>query len=177
MEDDSSDGGDEEGGGYPFYGGLPPHQAHSRTSRAAAINALRRAEADRTRVLDYIRACGPAGATSDEVQAALSLSHQTGSARVAECLQGGLLVETGTTRLTRRGCAAEVLVIAPPGTPPKPKTSRRRRRGGGGEGGGAVDIEQLRADLVAAWPKAKAVIEPPRRRFRLITKNGRTMLV
>ena len=110
---------------YPFYNGTPPHQAHSETSREAAIAALPNAATDRARILDFIRRRGAEGATSDECQAEFHLAHQTGSARVAELLQGGFIVKSGRRRKTRRGRDADVLVIAPPGTP---RQGMRKRR-------------------------------------------------
>lgn len=109
---------------YPYYNGLPPHQAHSETSRAAAIAAIPNAATDRARILDFIRKRGAQGATSDECQAAFGLAHQTGSARVAELLQSGQIIESGRQRKTRRNRNADVLVIAPPGTPPRMINSR-----------------------------------------------------
>jgi hypothetical protein len=102
---------------YSFYNGTPPHQAHSETSKEAAIAALPNAATFRSRILEFIRKRGAEGATSDECQAEFHLAHQTGSARVAELLQGGFIIESGRRRKTRRGRDADVLVIAPPGTP------------------------------------------------------------
>lgn len=115
---------------YPFYNGTPPHQAHSETSKEAAIAALPNAATDRARILDFIRARGVHGATSDECQAEFGLAHQTGSARVAELLQGGFIIESGRRRKTRRNRDADVLVVAPPGTPPRSIKRRRVVPGG-----------------------------------------------
>ena len=111
---------------YPYYNGLPPHQAHSETSREAAIAAQSNAATDRARILEFIRQCGTHGATSDECQAKFHLAHQTGSARVAELLQSGQIIESGRQRKTRRNRNADVLVIAPAGTPPRLINSRRK---------------------------------------------------
>ena len=110
---------------YPFYNGTPPHQAHSETSKEAAIAALPNAATFRARILEFIRKRGAEGATSDECQAEFHLAHQTGSARVAELLQGGFIIESGRRRKTRRGRDADVLVIAPPGTPPRGTRKQR----------------------------------------------------
>ena len=110
---------------YPFYNGTPPHQAHSETSKEAAIAALPNAATYRARILEFIRKRGAEGATSDECQAEFQLAHQTGSARVAELLQGGFIIESGRRRKTRRGRDADVLVIAPPGTPPRGTRKQR----------------------------------------------------
>ncbi len=111
------------------YNGHPPFQKHSATSKAAADKAAPRAGSDKARVLEFIRDHGEHGATSEEVQIALGLSHQTGSARVSDLLQDGLIVESGRTRTTTKGCEADVLVVAPPGTPPRSPKSRRNPEG------------------------------------------------
>ena len=115
----------DDSNGYPCYNLVPLHQAHSETSREVAIAALPNAATYRARILDFIRSRGAHGATSDECQAEFGLAHQTGSARVAELLQAGLIIESGRRRKTRRNRDADVLVVAPPDTPPR--NIRRRR--------------------------------------------------
>jgi|SRR5215471_5300093 len=51
------------------------------------------------------------GATCDEAEVALDLRHETCSARIRELILGGLLVDSGRRRLTRRGRAARVCVL------------------------------------------------------------------
>lgn len=87
--------------------------------------AKRSAANDRARILEFIRSRGVVGATSDECQAWFGLSHQTGSARVAELLQMSLIIKSGHRRKTRRNCYADVLVIAPVGTLPRAINKRR----------------------------------------------------
>jgi hypothetical protein len=118
-------GNGDNGNEYHFYNGIPPHQAHSETSRDAAIAAMSGAATDRMRILEFIKSRGAEGATSDECQAHFGLAHQTGSARVAELLQIGHIIESGRRRKTRRNRDADVLVIAPPGTPPRNINKRR----------------------------------------------------
>ena len=95
------------------------------SSNDAAVAAKPNAANDRARILDFIRSRGVVGATSDECQAWFGLSHQTGSARVAELLQAGLIIESGHRRKTRRNRYADVLVIAPVGTSPRAIKKRR----------------------------------------------------
>lgn len=109
---------------------LPPFQAHSLTSRMAAEHVRGRARQDRQRVLAFIIARGlTLGATSDEVQRSLHLTHQTGSARVAELLQQGKIIESGRRRRTLTGCLADVLIEAPPNTPPREPRRRTQLEG------------------------------------------------
>ncbi len=129
-----------------------PFQAHSTTSRQAAKKARRRSKLDRVRVLEYVRSRGPLGATSDEVQRRLHLAHQTGSARVAELLKQGFIVESGRRRLTVRGCLADVLVEAPPGTPARMVRGRREPHGFTESELArlSLELQQLHADLETA---------------------------
>lgn len=64
----------------------------------------------RKQVLDYIKA-HPFGCTSDEVEAALGLSHQTVSARMTELKADGQIVPTGERRKTRSGRNAGVYLV------------------------------------------------------------------
>lgn len=64
------------------------------------------------KVYDLIRLAGWDGKTTDEVEAELNLSHQSGSARVNE-LQGMKLIERrGARRKTRQGRQAFIYVLA-----------------------------------------------------------------
>jgi hypothetical protein len=60
----------------------------------------------RVRILDYIRSCGLAGATCEEAEINLGLSHQTVSARISELskhsVHGGR-IERQSTKDTRTG--------------------------------------------------------------------------
>lgn len=99
----------------PYQGHLP-FVAGSDTSQAAAESMAESSTAIRTRVLRYVRDCGPFGATCDEIELRLRLRHQTASARCRELVLMGLLEKhtdphTGKTvrRVTRSGRAASVL--------------------------------------------------------------------
>lgn len=84
---------------YPFYGGMPPHQRHSTTSRQAAILATPRTGKDRDRVHAYLKA-RPEGATDEEIQIDLHLQSDTERPRRRELQQDGLVVDSGRTRKT-----------------------------------------------------------------------------
>lgn len=84
------------------------------TSRDAAVAAQAVAPKDRARVLGVIRARGSQGATDDEIEVALGLSHQTASARRRELVLAGEVVEAGGKRLTRSGSPAKVWRAKPP---------------------------------------------------------------
>ena len=93
-----------------FYGQDPPAQRHSRTSVAAAEAIRPSTNRLRQRVLEYIEACGPAGATDDECQAALGMNGSTQRPRRLELAQMRLITQSGTRR-TVSGRAATVWVV------------------------------------------------------------------
>jgi hypothetical protein len=74
--------------------------------------------ADKARLLRLVVAQvaqrGYVGATSDELEAALGLPHQTVSARLSEAKRAGWVVDTGRRRPTRSGRAAAVFVATTP---------------------------------------------------------------
>ncbi len=88
-----------------FHGGNPESVA-AHASIVPAKATLRR------RVIAFVRGRGEHGATSDEIELALGLSHQTVSARITEAKAGGDLVPSGRRRVTRSGRSAAVLVAA-----------------------------------------------------------------
>lgn len=63
------------------------------------------------RVVRYIESKGLSGATCDEIEQALNLSHQTASARMTEAKAFGRITWLGDKRKTRSGRNAAVLVI------------------------------------------------------------------
>lgn len=99
---------------YDLYGGVPPHERSSGTSRAAAISVTETAGTLRSKVLAHVRSCGPAGATCDEVEEALGLRHQTASARMRELALKSMIVMAGERRVTRSGRYAEVWIGGKP---------------------------------------------------------------
>lgn len=99
-----------------------PFAKGSTTSMAAAQSMRKRAETDRARVLAYVRECGDDGATCDEVEVALDLTHQSASARMWDlCGKGGgtpVIRLTSARRRTRSGRGAGVYVhVDARGTP------------------------------------------------------------
>jgi hypothetical protein len=96
---------------------LPPRPPHNgtKTSIAAAESVATDAASVRLRVLQFIIDRGELGASSDEAEAALGLTHQSCSARFWELAGKNRkrpelkrIVETGFTRKTRSGRAAAV---------------------------------------------------------------------
>ncbi len=90
-----------------FHGGDPESNAAHRSIVLSKATMRRR-------VVAYVRERGELGATSDEIEAALGMPHQTVSARITEAKAGGELVKSGDRRLTRSGRSAAVLVAADP---------------------------------------------------------------
>ncbi len=96
-----------------LYDGRAPHVAGSETSEAAGASVDR--VPMRERVLRYIdfytHGSGSIGATDDELEVALTLRHQTASARRRELVLLGKVVDSGRRRKTRSGCLATVWVV------------------------------------------------------------------
>ena len=90
-----------------------PHSNDTTSKTTAKTKTTRtRAAGDRIRVLDFIRRQGKNGATADEIQAALDMTHQSGSARVSELLNKyGEIKDSGRQRKTRSGSNATVYVV------------------------------------------------------------------
>ena len=88
---------------------LPPHRGVP-TSVAASESMRNRAVTDRARVLGVVASGG--GATTDEIEVALSLRHQNASARVWELAGNGghpcRIRDSGRRRKTRSGRTAIV---------------------------------------------------------------------
>lgn len=62
-------------------------------------------------VLDYIERQGVLGATDDEIETVLGLSHQSVSARRYDLADAGWIRPSGQTRKTRSGGQAKVWVV------------------------------------------------------------------
>lgn len=105
---------------YEHYGGLPPYEKGSDTSRDAAIAALPFAVKQRERVYAAI-AAREIGATCDEIEVDLNLPHQSASARIRELVQEERIYNTGGRRATRSGRAAAVYQNG--GPPPRADAS------------------------------------------------------
>ena len=89
-----------------------PFARGSHTSRAAAESMVSPAATYRGQVLAFIRDRGDYGATADEVQVTLGLTHQNCSARVSELASKfKVIVPSGRMRPTRSGRNAVVYVM------------------------------------------------------------------
>lgn len=82
------------------------------TSQAAARQIAGGAAAIRVRILAEIQVRGTTGATCDEIEQAMSLSHQTASARIRELNMKNRIYDSGQRRRTRSGRDAIVWFAA-----------------------------------------------------------------
>lgn len=83
------------------YPASPGFEKSSDTSKLAAESIAPKAGRLRASVLAEVRDRGVDGTTCDEVEVALSLRHQTASARIRELALNGSIVDTGRKRPTR----------------------------------------------------------------------------
>lgn len=96
-----------------LYGGLAPHQKHSDTSKAAALELLGNRRASlRALVGRYVAGCGQSGATDEEIQVELEMNGNTERPRRCELVEAGVLVDSGERRRTRNGRKAVVWIVA-----------------------------------------------------------------
>ena len=100
---------------YALYGGVPPHERRSETSRAAATSVRSGAGKMQQAVYECIGA-EPAGLTCDAVEERMNGRHQSISARVRELFLLGRIRKDGT-RKTRSGRSAVVYVTTSTGDP------------------------------------------------------------
>lgn len=87
-----------------------PYVGGSDTSKEAAEKMephLGRLQGD---VLSHIRSCADYGATDDEIEIHLQLSHQTASARRRELVLADLIEDSGDRRRTRSNRKATVWI-------------------------------------------------------------------
>ena len=94
---------------------MSPYQRHSRPSKAAAAAVAPTTATLRQVVLNYLRACGIAGATDGEGEDATGMSGDTWRPRRVELERAGLVRDGGTTRLTRSGRQATVWMVTAEG--------------------------------------------------------------
>lgn len=87
------------------------HGGNRESAEAFERTPAEQRQRQRARVLDYIASRGRNGATSDEAEAALSLTHQACSARFTEAKRDGQIVPADLRRRTRSGRMARVYVI------------------------------------------------------------------
>lgn len=86
------------------------------TRRAAHEANKPNAQAQRRMIAEYVSSQGVYGSTCDQAEVALTMIHQTASARITEMKKSGQLIPSGEVRPTRTGCKA-VVFIAAPGNP------------------------------------------------------------
>lgn len=90
--------------------GMPLFARGSDTSETAARTMREPAAKVRERVLSFIAARGSRGATCDEVERELNMSHQCASPRIHELHTRGVIVNSGMRRRTRSNRPAVVWV-------------------------------------------------------------------
>lgn len=90
----------------------PKFAAGSDTSEEAAESMAEHVPGLEAKVLAAIVVFGAAGATTDELEAALGMSHQTCSARVNGLAERGAIADSGARRKTRSGRRATVYVAS-----------------------------------------------------------------
>lgn len=98
------------------------HNAPAGTSRVAADRIAGHAKDLRARILAFIVAQGPEGATDDEGEASLRIKPQTYTPRRGELVALRLVVDSGSRRKTTSGRPAAVWVVAT-ATPASPESS------------------------------------------------------
>jgi len=97
---------------YNLYGGLPPHQRRSPTSRAAAIQMLPTAGTKRRLVYDFLLSSAKYGGTDEQMQVALQMPGNVQRPRRIELVAVGLVRDSGRTRKTRAGRQAVIWIAA-----------------------------------------------------------------
>lgn len=86
-----------------------PFVSGSDTSHdSAARQTPRKLRGDEARIMDALASAGVHGMTCDEMEVALSMPHQTTSARLASLSQHGFVTKTADRRSTRTGSMAVV---------------------------------------------------------------------
>lgn len=88
----------------------PPRQRRSRSSRAAADVVEPKVKTRREQVLDYLKGCGDAGATDEEMQARIPMGANTQRPRRVELVAALLVRDSGKTRITSGGDQAVVWI-------------------------------------------------------------------
>ena len=87
---------------------VPIAHSNETTSKEAAKSMISSADAIRNRVLEAV--VSSRGATCDELECVLSLSHQTCSARIRELALMGKIKDSGLKRKTRSDRSAIVWI-------------------------------------------------------------------
>lgn len=92
----------------PRYPEHPGYVAGDDTSEGAAASMEEAAPIMRVRAEDMLRARGPLGLTSDELEVLTGWRHQTASARLRELVLAGRAVDSDERRRTTSGRPARV---------------------------------------------------------------------
>jgi len=92
-----------------------PHVAGSETSRQAAEGIEAHVGRLQELVLEYIKGCGPSGATDEQISLGLGLHTDTTRPRRVELRNLGLVRDSGQRRKTSSGRQATVWVAADAG--------------------------------------------------------------
>jgi len=95
---------------------FPPFAKGSKTSEEAAGSVADDTATLRKKVLEYVRRAAQEGATCDEAERDLGLSHQTCSPRFWELRHRARIVDSGRVRKTRSGRNAVVWVALAEGS-------------------------------------------------------------
>ena len=110
-----------------------PYAKGSATSKAAAESMIDHAPTVRHRIFQFLVSRAGRGATDDEIEQALNLSHQTASARRNLLVRDGAIEDSHRKRPTRSGRSATVWIADQgfdidakrPGRPRKSEHDRR----------------------------------------------------
>jgi hypothetical protein len=96
--------------GYPLYGGKPPSQKHSETSRAAAERIKSRIGPLHAEVVEFLKSHA-GGATDEEMQRDIPMPANTQRPRRVELTEMGRIVDSNRRKLTRSKRHAVVWVL------------------------------------------------------------------
>lgn len=96
---------------YDLFGGEPPSQRHSETSRAAAAAIKQRIGPLHLKLIKYLR--GRDGATDEEMQADIPMPANTQRPRRRELELMGEIIDSGRVRLTHSRRLAVIWKLAP----------------------------------------------------------------
>lgn len=93
---------------YDLFGGIPPYEKSSQTSKEAALSIQNDAKSLRSKIFNLIAQRG--GLTCDEVEEITGMRHQTASARIRELVLENKIRDSQKKRLTRSNRKAVVYV-------------------------------------------------------------------
>lgn len=97
--------------GYDLYGGEPPSQKHSDTSRKAANRIRHRIGPLHVEIIGFLTT-NPRGATDEEMQTGIPMPANTQRPRRVELTQMNRVVDSGRRKLTKSRREAVIWVVA-----------------------------------------------------------------